>query len=73
VLKGGPEAAVTLLGRGKVDFTVNQKKQPVIDVGGLSAENAPCKHAFSFKLEGFALDIQPDAVQEAPETEMVHE
>ncbi|MCH5376116.1 MAG: alpha-L-fucosidase, partial [Planctomycetes bacterium] len=69
----GPEAGISLLGRGKVDYTINDRKQPVIDVGDLSIDNAPCHYAYSFKLDGFDVDIQPDAVKEAPKTEMVHD
>lgn len=54
-------------------FEVNAKKQPVVDASAVSAENAPCTFAYSLKLEGFNLDIQPDAVVEAPKTEMVHD
>jgi hypothetical protein len=69
----GPVARVSLLGGGPLEFAVNQRKQPVIDVGDLSAGNAPCRYAYSFRLEGFDLDIQPDAVREAPQTEMLHD
>jgi alpha-L-fucosidase len=69
----GDDAVVSMLGRGKLDFEVNDKKQLVIDVADLSAENAPCKFAYSFKLAGLDFDIQPDAVKEAPKTKMVHD
>jgi len=69
----GSEAGVSLLSRGPLKFTINDRQQPVIDVGDFSAANAPCRYAYSFKLEGFDLDIQPDAVQQAPKTEMVHD
>ncbi|MBN2296909.1 MAG: alpha-L-fucosidase [Pirellulales bacterium] len=69
----GPEATVSLLGYGKLDFTVNDRKQVVIDVSGLTESNAPCPFAYSFKLSGFELDIQPDAVKQAPKTKMVHD
>jgi alpha-L-fucosidase len=69
----GPSAGVSMLGRGEVDFTVNDRDQLVIHVGDLSAANAPCQYAYSFKLSGFDLDIQPDAVKQAPKTKMVHD
>jgi len=69
----GPSASVTLLGRGKLDFTVNDRKQLVIDTAGISASNAPCPFAYSFKLSGFELDIQSDAIKKAPKTKMVHD
>lgn len=45
----------------------------MVDASAVSAENAPCTFAYSLKLAGFDLDIQPDAVVEAPKTEMVHD
>ncbi len=72
--KTGPDAQVSLLGNdGTLPFTANEKKQLVVDTTSVSAANAPCKFAYSLKLAGFELDIQPDAVQEAPKTKMVHD
>ncbi len=73
VNKAGPNAIVSLLGDGGLPYSVNAKKQLVLDVSGLSASNAPCQYAYSFKLTGFELDIQEDAVRQAPKTEMVHD
>lgn len=70
----GDGAAVTLLGRdGPLRFDVNAKKQLVVDTSAVDSDSAPCDYAYSLKLEGFEVDIQPDAVVEAPKTEMVHD
>ncbi len=69
----GPDAEISLLGHGKVDYTLNDEKQPVLDVGDLSAADAPCRFAYSFKLKDFDLDIQPGAARKSPKTEMVHD
>lgn len=70
----GDGAKVTFLGRdAALPFEVNAKKQLVVDASAVNAGNAPCTFAYSLKLEGFDLDIQPDAVVEAPKTEMVHD
>ena len=63
----------SLLGGGQLEFAVNDRQQLVIDTGDLSAANMPCRYAYSFRLGGFDLGIQPDAVREAPKTEMVHD
>lgn len=74
VNKVGDGAKVTLLGRdAPLPFEVNGKKQLVVDASAVNSDNAPCDFAYSLKLEGFELDIQPDAVVEAPKTKMVHD
>ena len=73
ISSAGPDASISLLGRGPLKFKINAKRQPVIDVAGLSADNAPCQYAYSFKLKGLDLDIQADAIKEAPKTKMVHD
>lgn len=63
-----------MLGRDEpLKFTVNDKKQLVVDTSGISATNVPCKYAYSLKLVGFEVDVQPDAVRRAPKTDMVHD
>ena len=52
---------------------VHDKKQLVVDTSGMSAANAPCKYAYSLKLVDFEVDVQPDAVKQAPKTDMVHD
>ena len=72
--KAGPGAKVTMLGCDEaMRFSVNGKKQLVIDASAMSESKAPCKFAYSFKLAGFDLDIQADAIRKAPKTKMVHD
>ena len=73
VNQAGPNAIVSMLGGQGLQYSVNARKQLVIDVPAMSRATAPCKYAYSFKLTGFDLDIQADAVMEAPKTEMVHD
>jgi alpha-L-fucosidase len=74
VNKVSDNASVRLLGMDEpLKFTVNDTKQLVIDASGVSPSNAPCKYAYSLKLVGFEVDVQPDAVKESPKTEMVHD
>ena len=74
VNQAGADARVCMLGReGSLPFEVNEKRQLVIDVSSFRPESAPCEYAYGFKLTGFDLDVQPDAVKKAPKTEMVHD
>jgi len=71
VNQAGPNAIVSMLGGAGLKYRVNARKQLVIEAPRMSP--APCKYAYSFKLAGFDLDIQADAVKEAPKTEMIHD
>jgi alpha-L-fucosidase len=73
VNQAGPNAIVSMLGGQGLKYSVNAKGQLVIEVPAMSQATAPCKYAYGFKLTGFDLDIQADAVKKAPKTEMVHD
>ncbi len=54
------DAKVTMLGFDKpLKYRINEYKQLVIEVPQLSEEQRPCKYAYSFKLSGFKLDVNP--------------
>jgi len=74
VNKVGPDATVSMLGCDKaLKFTVNDEKQLVVDASGMNESKAPCKFAYTFKLAGFEVDVQEEAIKKAPKTEMVHD
>jgi alpha-L-fucosidase len=62
VNSAGPGAKVTLLGHEKpLKYTINDAGQPVIRSPGLDESQRPCELAYSFRLSGFELDVQPEA------------
>jgi len=53
---------VGLLGYDKpLKHRVNEAKQLVIDVPSLSEDRRPCKYAYTFKLTGFKISLNPKA------------
>jgi alpha-L-fucosidase len=62
VVAAGQKAKVTQLGSDeRLTFSVNSKKQPVIQVPPLENSERPSDVAYSFCLDGFKLDVQPEA------------
>ena len=52
-----PDAKVTLLANGNnIPFAVNAKQQLVLDMSGITAENAGCEYAYGLRIEGFDMD-----------------
>jgi alpha-L-fucosidase len=60
VKKSGPDATVRLLGYDKtLKYKINDYKQLVIELPELSENDRPCKYAYSIKLSGFELGVNP--------------
>jgi len=60
VKKSGPDATVRLLGYDKtLKYKINDYKQLVIELLELSENDRPCKYAYSIKLSGFELGVNP--------------
>jgi len=50
------DGKVTMLANGKlIDFSKNEKGQLVLDLSSITSENAGCKYAYSFRIEGLDL------------------
>ena len=58
---------VGLLGWDKLlPCSVNDRKQPVIDVSSIEGGRRPCKHAYTFKLTGFKTSLNTGAATAPP-------
>jgi alpha-L-fucosidase len=57
-----PQQRISLLGSADpIRYSVNAAKQLVLEVPSLAASQRPGDHAYTFRLEGFDLDAQPEA------------
>lgn len=57
VVGGQREGVITMLANEeKIPFEVNDKKQLVLDLSGVTPENAGCEHAYAYRIEGLELN-----------------
>ena len=74
VNKQHPDACVTMLSNGrKIPFEVNARQQLVLDLSGIRAENAGCRYAFAYRLEGFDLEAHTLTALERSEAYLLDE
>jgi len=51
------QGKVTMLANGRqIPFSLSPTKQLILDLSNITAENAGCEHAYSFRLEGFDIE-----------------
>ncbi|MHC4131148.1 MAG: alpha-L-fucosidase C-terminal domain-containing protein [Planctomycetota bacterium] len=61
VKEAGDKAKITLLGyEGEIEYSINEKKQLVIEVPELDEDERPWGYAYSFKISGFELERSKD-------------
>jgi alpha-L-fucosidase len=64
-----PNAKISMLGyKGKVEYEINQLKQPVIHAPGLDSTKSASQYAWTFKLAGFTASLHPEARFAMPNT-----